>query len=82
MTKSLLTLALLSAVCFAQAQPAKTAVNKPTTPAASATMPTSAAPAEDKEKKTEFVERLFSEQSYLNAQIVDKCFTFKLSPTC
>lgn len=41
-----------------------------------------AAPAEDKEKKAEFVDQIFSEQSYLNAQIVDKLFTFKFSPTC
>ena len=82
MTKLLFTLALLGVTHLVQAQPAKTAVAKPATPAASATVPTSAAPAEDKEKKAEFVERLFSEQSYLNAQIVDKCFTFKLSPTC
>lgn len=41
-----------------------------------------AAPTEDKEKKAEFVDQIFSEQSYLNAQIVDKLFTFSFSPTC
>jgi hypothetical protein len=50
--------------------------------AAPAATVASAAPAEDKEKKDEFVERLFSEQSYLNAQIADKLFTFKFSPSC
>ena len=40
------------------------------------------APAEDKEKKAEFVNEIFSDQSYLNAQLVDKLFTLKLSPTC
>jgi hypothetical protein len=67
------------------AQALKTTTQKA---AASASVPaaaaagTSAAPAEDAEKKAEFVERLFSEQSYLNAQIVEKCFTFKFSPSC
>ncbi|MBO0932749.1 hypothetical protein [Fibrella aquatilis] len=82
MIRPLLTLALLSAGYLAQAQSAKTAAAKPATAAASAAAPASTAPAEDKEKKAEFVDRLFSEQSYLNAQIVDKCFTFKFSPTC
>lgn len=40
------------------------------------------APAEDKEKKAEFVNEIFSDQSYLSAQIVDKLFTFNFSPTC
>ncbi len=81
MKKILLTLALAGCVCCASAQitkPAsgKQAAGKTNAPAAPL------APAEDKEKKAEFVDRLFSEQSYLNAQIVDKCFTFKFSPTC
>ena len=80
MTNLFLTVALFGVACLAQAQPAKTA--KPATAMAPAAAAMSTAPAEDKEKKAEFVERLFSEQSYLNAQIVDKCFTFKLSPTC
>ena len=41
-----------------------------------------AAPAEDKEKKAEFVNELFSDQSYLSAQVVDKLFTFNFSSTC
>ncbi|WP_157579123.1 hypothetical protein [Spirosoma montaniterrae] len=58
------------------------AIAQTTKPVSTGAATTVAAPAEDKEKKDEFVERLFSEQSYLNAQIVDKCFTLKLSPTC
>lgn len=50
--------------------------------ATSTTAPASTAPAEDKEKKADFVNQLFTEQSYLSAQIVDKLFTFKYSPTC
>jgi hypothetical protein len=33
-------------------------------------------------QKAELVEKVFSEQSYLYSQIIDKCFTFRLSPTC
>lgn len=39
-------------------------------------------PAGHAANKAELVEKVFSEQSYLYSQIVDKCFTFKLSPTC
>jgi hypothetical protein len=65
------------------AQTLKTTTSKVAAPAAAGTSAAgTSAPAEDAEKKADFVERLFSEQSYLNAQIVDKCFTFKFSPTC
>ncbi len=37
--------------------------------------------AEDKQQKSDLVNKLLSEQSYLNSQIVDKCFTFNFSPT-
>ena len=50
--------------------------------ATTTTTPASTAPEEDKEKKADFVNQLFTEQSYLSAQIVDKLFTFKYSPTC
>ncbi len=40
------------------------------------------APAEDSLRKADLVDYLFTEQSYLNAQIIDKCFTLKLSPSC
>lgn len=85
MRLNLLLLALAGSIGTASAQTTKPAsanqaTAKTTTPATAAVAST--APAEDKEKKEEFVERLFSEQSYLNAQIVDKLFTFKFSPTC
>lgn len=78
--KKIVLLTLLSAsVSYVSAQSgAKMAAKTTTTVAAT----TSAAPAEDKEKKAEFVNQMFTEQSYLYAQIVDKLFTFKLSPTC
>ncbi len=85
MKKLLLATALATLTGVAVAQTTKPASANQTTgakAAAPAAMAASAAPAEDKEKKDEFVERLFSEQSYLNAQIVDKLFTFKFSPTC
>ena len=40
------------------------------------------APAEDKELKAEFVNEVFTQQSYMYAQVVDKLFTFNFSPTC
>jgi|GEM_PF-5112946 len=42
----------------------------------------SAQDASHEANKTELVEKIFSEQTYLYSQLVDKCFTFKLSPTC
>jgi hypothetical protein len=37
---------------------------------------------EDADRKIEFVDRLLNDRSYLDAQIIEKCFTFKLSPGC
>lgn len=37
--------------------------------------------AEDKAKKAEFVNLMLTEQSYADAQIVDKLFTFNISPS-
>ena len=84
MKNILFVLALVSSTTFALAQGTKKANSgvrsAATTPAATAVA--SSAPEEDKEKKDEFVNQLFTEQSYLNAQIVDKLFTFKFSPSC
>lgn len=51
------------------------------TTATVATAQTAATP-EDKEKKAELVDQLFSERSYLYAQMVDKLFTLNISPSC
>ncbi len=53
------------------------------TPKAAAAVVSTAAESEaDKAGKAELVERVFAEQSYLYSQIIEKCFTFKMSPTC
>ena len=51
------------------------------TTATVATAQTAATP-EDKGKKAELVDQLFSERSYLYAQMVDKLFTLNISPSC
>ena len=79
--KKLLILVLLSGtVSYASAQATKPKSGAKI--AATTTAPASSAPEEDKEKKAEFVNQMFTQQSYLYAQIVDKLFTFKLSPSC
>lgn len=82
MKKLVLSIAFWSYLVSASAQTTKPASANQAAAKTTTAVTASTAPAEDKEKKDEFVERLFSEQSYLNAQIVDKCFTFKFSPTC
>lgn len=84
MKKLLLLTLLTGTVGYTSAQTTKpksgakiATTNMTTTPTT-----TSTAPAEDKEKKADFVNQLFTEQSYLSAQIIDKLFTFKYSPTC
>ncbi len=80
MNKLLLLVVLSGTVSYVSAQ-----VTKPKSEAKIATTtttPASSAPAEDKEKKAEFVNQMFTQQSYLYAQIIDKLFTFKLSPSC
>ena len=79
MKKLILPVLFMVSVGYASAQATKPAA---VAKAASSAATLSAAPAENKELKAEFVNRLFSEQSYLNAQIVDKLFVFKFSPTC
>jgi len=54
------------------------ATPKSAAPAAS----TATESAADKAGKAELVERVFTEQSYLYSQIIEKCFTFKMSPAC
>lgn len=80
--KKLLLLTLLTGfVGYASAQATKPKSGAKIA-ATTTTAPASTAPAEDKEKKDEFVNQMFTEKSYLYAQVVDKLFTFKLSPTC
>ena len=38
--------------------------------------------AADKAGKAQLVERLMTQKTYLYSQVIDKCFTYKLSPTC
>lgn len=38
--------------------------------------------AADKAGKAKLVERLMTEKTYLYSQLIDKCFTYKMSPTC
>ena len=80
MRKLFLFVVLSSTISYVSAQATKP---KPGAKmAAPTTAPALSAPAEDKEMKAEFVNRMFTEKSYLYAQIVDKLFTFKLSPSC
>jgi hypothetical protein len=79
---------LLSVVGHTVAQPvsAQTVAYQPATPAAPATSTSATNPlsqlTEDADRKAEFVDRLLNDRSYLDAQIIDKCFTFRLSPGC
>ena len=76
-------LAIIGCVTHASAQTPKTPTSAQATPKAAAAVVSTATESEaDKAGKTELVERVFTEQSYLYSQIIDKCFTFKLSPAC
>jgi hypothetical protein len=68
---------LLGIVGLATAQSAS-----PVTAPASASVATPPPLTEDVDRKTELVDRLQYERSYLDAQLVAKCFTIKLSPGC
>ena len=83
MKRTLLILALTGWASITSAQTAKSPSSAQATPkAATAAVSTAAESEADKAGKAELVERVFSEQSYLYSQIIDKCFTFKMSPTC
>lgn len=76
-------LTVIGCITHASAQTTKTPSSAQATPKAAAAVVSTAAESEaDKAGKAELVERVFSEQSYLYSQIIDKCFTFKMSPTC
>ena len=78
-------LLLAVAGCFAtaSAQTVKTPSSAQATPKAAAAVVSVVTESEaDKAGKAELVERVFTEQSYLYSQLIDKCFTFKLSPAC
>lgn len=56
---------------------------KPKIPAtASSNMISAGESAADKAGKAQLVERLMTEKTYLYSQLIDKCFTYKMSPTC
>lgn len=83
MSKLFLGFALIGCITHAAAQTTKTPTSAQATPkAAAAAVSTTTESEADKAGKAELVERVFTEQSYLYSQIIDKCFTFKLSPTC
>ena len=81
MKKLILLILIINSIGSVSAQTTKSASGAKMA-ATSTTSPAPTAPAEDKEKKAEFVNQMFTQQSYLYAQIVDKLFTFKLSPSC
>ena len=80
-------LGLALSACLTHAHAQAQALKKPTsaqaTPKAAAlVVSTATESAADKAGKAELVERVFTEQSYLYSQIIEKCFTFKMSPAC
>lgn len=75
-------IAFIGGITHASAQTMKTPSSAQATPKAAAVVSTATVSEADKAGKAELVERVFSEQSYLYSQIIDKCFTFKMSPTC
>lgn len=77
--KRIIFLALAGTITCAVAQTPKMA-SKATQMETSA--PSASESSADKAGKAQLVERLMNDQSYLYSQIIDKCFTFKLSPGC
>lgn len=73
---------LIGSVTGVSAQTVKTSSAQTTPKAAAAVVSTASESDADKAGKAQLVERLMTEKSYLYSQIIDKCFTFKLSPTC
>lgn len=83
MKKLLSLLALAGCITHVSAQAIKTPSSAQATPKAAAAVVSTATESEaDKAGKAELVDRVFSEQSYLYSQIIDKCFYFRMSPTC
>ncbi|AUD06071.1 hypothetical protein [Spirosoma pollinicola] len=83
MRRALISLAFTACLTHAYAQAIKTPTSAQATPKAAAPAVSTATESEaDKAGKAELVERVFTEQSYLYSQLIEKCFTFKLSPAC
>jgi hypothetical protein len=83
MKKVLVILLLVGGSAYAIAQPKKMPSSAIATPAAAAAVaPTASESEADKAGKAELVDRVFTEQSYLYSQIIDKCFYFRMSPAC
>ena len=77
-----LTGALAGCITHASAQATKPSSAQTTPKAAAAAVSTATESEADKAGKAELVERVFTEQSYLHSQIIDKCFSFRMSPAC
>lgn len=80
-----LLIAFALAGCFNQvsAQTTKTPSSAQATPKAAAAVVSTATESEaDKAGKAQLVERLMTGYSYLHSQLIDKCFTLKMSPSC
>ncbi|MCY7350289.1 MAG: hypothetical protein LH606_06445 [Cytophagaceae bacterium] len=83
MKNTLCLFTILSSLSLATAQTPRMPSSAQATPKAAAAVVSTATESEpDKTNKAELVERVFSEQSYLYSQIIDNCFTFKMSPGC
>ena len=83
MKRFVLSLAFAAGLTHAHAQAGKQPTSTQATPkAATLAVSTATESAADKAGKAELVERVANEQSYYYSQLIEKCFTFKMSPAC